>query len=232
MILTFPRNQKGRTWTNPSFHFFAPWNQNGVSSYSHLTSEVGQLSSRCHINGDCPQVLQSISIFMVSPVVLAHISPLYDWAWKSRGVGGGGRVARRALNRDSISLSVLVRTDGWIPLGLVAVSVPQILRCKDPARGRALLLSPHSCGRSLNQLQYVFSTWAICTFGFAERKTKKPFLECLCMNLNFKLFLIFFVFFFFNYYKHRAILREKLCKYLIYFISWIQKIYVWFQRKD
>lgn len=26
---------------------------------------------------------------MVSPVVLAHISPLYDWAWKSRGVGGG-----------------------------------------------------------------------------------------------------------------------------------------------
>lgn len=27
---------------------------------------------------------------MVSPVVLAHISPLYDWAWKSGG-GAQGR---------------------------------------------------------------------------------------------------------------------------------------------
>lgn len=59
-------------------------------------------------------------------------------------------------------------------------------------------------------------------------KEKKCFLECLCMNLNFKLFL-----FLFSFIKSTDLFWEKkLCKYLIYFISRKQKIYVWLRHKE
>lgn len=58
-------------------------------------------------------------------------------------------------------------------------------------------------------------------------KNEKLLLECLCMNLNLNYSWIFLFYFFF---KHRPILLEKLCKYLILFISGKQKIYVWLQH--
>lgn len=160
---------------------------------------------------------------MVSPVVLAHISSLYDRASQS---GGGERwVAHKELNRDSISLSVLLRTDrvgfpsalwqSWC-LGSLDVRPPTLLPTQ---------LRPNSEPTAV-RLQHMSNLYI---WFYRKKNNKKTFLECLCMNLNFKLFLILFLFFFFflfNYCKHRAILREKLCKYLIYFISWIQKMYV------
>lgn len=127
---------------------------------------------------------------MVSPVVLAHISSLYDWVWKS---GGGRRgVAHRALNRDSISLSVLLRTDR---VGFPSAS-PQsrCLRFFDvrTLREAETCSTHHTAAADL---------WTNCSTSSAheqfvhlvlQKEKQKNFLECLCMNLNFKLFLIFF----------------------------------------
>lgn len=49
------------------------------------------------------------------------------------------------------------------------------------------------------------------------------------MNLNFKLFLFFFLLLL----KAQTYFEEKkLCKYLIYYISKKQKVYVWLQHKQ
>lgn len=122
---------------------------------------------------------------MVSPVVLAHISSLYDWALK-RGCA--------ELNRDSISLSVLLRMDSvGFPLSLVAVLVPQILQCMEPVRGRDLLYTHHTAATDLWTNRSTSSAHEQFVHLVLQKKnTKKNFLECLCMNLNFKLFLIFF----------------------------------------
>lgn len=131
------------------------------------------------------------------------------------------RVAHEQVNWDSVFISVLASVDSaGVP---VALSWPQclILQCKNAAKCRDLLYANHTV--LISQLTAVclqhMSNLYIIWF------TEKCFLECLCMNLNFKL-LLFGVFL-----KHRPILKEKLCKYLTYFISRNQKIYLWSQHK-
>lgn len=89
-------------------------------------------------------------------------------------------------------------------------SVPQNNSMYDHEKKRRELLTLITQSWSLNKptavcLQHMSDLYIIWF-------TEKCLLECLCMNLNFKLFLSF-------YWKHRPILREKLCKYLFYFIS-------------
>lgn len=93
----------------------------------------------------------------------------------------------------------------WIP------SVPLRTLQRERKKERKPLHADHTTDLYQTQLQYVFSTFV--HYLVQRKKQEKCFLECLCMNLNFKLFVLFFL-------KHRPILREtKLCKYLIYFIS-------------
>lgn len=104
---------------------------------------------------------------------------------------GEHRVAHEQVNWDSVSISVLLSMDSaGFP---VALSRPQCLKVSSvstlQAMQRPTLHSSHSTDLSANKLQYVFSTWAICTlFGFK----RQIIFRMLCMNLNFKLFFLFF----------------------------------------
>lgn len=141
---------------------------------------------------------------------------------------GEHRVAHEQVNWDSISISVLPSMDSaGFP---VALSCPQCLKFFHVWTLRHaetyFTHQSHSTDLSTNKLQYVFSTW--CDLYIIWFKEKKCFWECLCMNLNFKLFL-----FLFSFIKSTDLFWEKkLCKYLIYFISRKQKIYVWLRHRE
>lgn len=143
------------------------------------------------------------------------------WSWNTWSEEREHRVAHEQVNWDSVFISVLLSVDSaGFP---VALSWPQclILQCKNAAKCRDLLYTNHTVLISQQTavcLQHMSNLYIIWF-------TEKCFLECLCMNLNFKL-LLFGVFL-----KHRPILKEKLCKYLTYFISRNQKIYLWSQHK-
>lgn len=107
---------------------------------------------------------------------------------RGRGGGGQGRTQGAESGRY-FSKCPSENGQSWIPLSLVAVLVPQILRCK-ALREAETYSPPHSCGSEPTavRLQHMSNLY----IWFCRKKNKKTFLECLCMNLNFKLFLFFF----------------------------------------
>ena len=115
----------------------------------------------------------------------------------------------------------------WIPCSLVAASVPQnffnVWTLRNAETYFTLITQYWSLSKQTAVCLQHMSDLYIIWF-----KEKKCFLECLCMNLNFKLFL--FCFFFIK--STDLFWEKKLCKYLIYFISRKQKIYVWLQHKE
>lgn len=128
------------------------------------------------------------------PVILAHISSLYDGALKSgvrrgraQGCARGGELGQYFYKCPSENGQC------WIPCSLVVASVPQILRCMSTVRCRDLLHTNHT-GLIFQQtavcLQHMSNLYII---WFKGEKKKKSFVECLCMNLNFKLFLFFLI---------------------------------------
>lgn len=78
----------------------------------------------------------------------------------------------------------------WIPCSLVVSSVPQILPCMNTAKRRDLLHTNHTVLIS-QQTKNCSMSSAHEQFVHYLVQRKKCFLECLCMNLNFKLFLFF-----------------------------------------
>ena len=83
----------------------------------------------------------------------------------------------------------------WIPCSLVAASVPQnFFNVWTLRKRRDLLYTNHTVLISQQTNCSMSSAHERFVHYLVQRK-KKCFLECLCMNLNFKLFLFCFIFF-------------------------------------
>lgn len=112
------------------------------------------------------------------PVILAHISFLYDGALKSRvrrgraqGSAWGGELGQYFYKCPSENGQC------WIPCSLVVASVPQILQCMNTARCRDLLYTNHTV--------LIFQQTAVCLqhmsdlyiiwFKVKKKKKKKLF---------------------------------------------------------
>lgn len=114
---------------------------------------------------------------------------LREWS----GERGEHRVAHEQVNWDSVSISVLPSMDSaGFPVALSVASVPQILQMYEhyenaetyfnTNRHTVLISQQTNCSMSSAHERFVHCIW------FKE----KCFLECLCMNLNFKLFSFFY----------------------------------------
>lgn len=143
------------------------------------------------INPQSPKAFQYLC-----PVILAHyISSLYDGAEESRESRGrrGGRAQGSAWAGELGQYFYKCPSEYgqcWIPCSLVVSSVPQILPCMNTAKRRDLLHTNHTVLIS-QQTKNCSMSSAHEQFVHYLVQRKKCFLECLCMNLNFKLFLFF-----------------------------------------
>lgn len=141
------------------------WNQNGLSSDSHLTLEVWQLPSWCHIPIP-PKTLQ----YCLFSCPCTHFFFVHLSVPRKSAEGAKGRTWGAELGQY-FSKCPSENGQRWIPRSLVAVSVPQNL-----ARGWDLLYTHRTAATDL---------WTNCSTSSAheqfvhlvlqKKKKKKPF---------------------------------------------------------
>lgn len=117
-----------------------------------------------HKWGESPSPLKHFNIYV--QLSLHTFLPCMMERWKAERGEGEHRVAQEEVNWDSISISVLLRMDSaGFP---VALLWPQCLKFFNvwTLRGAETYFTLITQYWYFNKLQYVFSTWAICTlFG-------------------------------------------------------------------
>lgn len=139
------------------------WNQNGLSSDSHLTLEAWHLSSWCHIPNP-PKTFQYLQSLQLSLHTFLLCIPEH---WR---VPGERRVTHEELNWDSISLSVLLRMDSaGVPAALSQSWCLRIFNVWN-LREAETFFTLTTRLQLISEATAVFSTWAICTSGFAKKK--------------------------------------------------------------